>query len=43
MVRIVVTAMAAFAVFDLFFRNGVYTHAALGGAVAWVHRLVTGY
>jgi len=43
MVRIVVTALAALAVFDLYFQNGIYTNAALGVAVAAVHRLVTGY
>lgn len=43
MVRMVVTALAAFAVFDLYFQNGIYTHAALGNGVAFVHRLVTGY
>jgi hypothetical protein len=43
MVRIVVSAMAAFAVFDLWFQNGMYTHAAAGTAVALVHRVVLGY
>ncbi len=43
MVRIVVSALAAFAVFDLFFQNGIYTNAAASAAVSLVHRLVLGY
>jgi len=43
MVRIVVTAMAAFAVFDLWFQNGIYTHAAASAAVSLVHHVVLGY
>jgi hypothetical protein len=43
MVRVVVAALAALAVFDLYFQNGTHTYAALGVAVAVVHRLVTGY
>ena len=43
MVRIVVAALAAFAVFDLRCLNGIYSHAALNAAVALVHRAVMGY
>lgn len=43
MVRVMIAALAAFAVFDLYFQNGIYTSAALGNGVALVHRLVTGY
>ncbi|HXD13396.1 MAG TPA: hypothetical protein VNU65_04395 [Xanthobacteraceae bacterium] len=43
MLRIVVAALAAFAVFDLCFQNGMYTYAVLLSGVSLVHRVVTGY
>jgi hypothetical protein len=43
MLRIVVAALAAFAVFDLCFQNGMYTYAVLLSGVSVVHRVVTGY
>jgi hypothetical protein len=43
MVRIVVAALAAFAVFDLCCLNGTYSFAVLNAAVSVVHRVVTGY
>ena len=43
MVRIVVAALAAFAVFDLGFQNGICTYAALTAAVSVLHRMLLGY
>jgi hypothetical protein len=43
MLRIVVAALAAFAVFDLCFQSGMYTYAVLLSGVSLVHRVVTGY